>query len=62
MILSLPLVCVLVVDAAEQDIALPKVEAKADMEIAHAMESCAASRRHDGKEVPLEVISTLWAG
>ena len=62
-ILSLLLVCALSVDAAGQDIALPKVEAKAGMDVVQAMESRAASRRYDGREVPLEAISTiLWAG
>jgi len=42
---------------------LPKVSSKAGMDVVQAMESRAASRSYDGKEVPLKAISTiLWAG
>jgi len=51
------------VSAAGQDIVLPKVEAKAGMDIVQAIENRAASRQYDGREVPLNAISTiLWAG
>ena len=42
---------------------LSKVSSKAGMDVMQAMESRAASRSYDGKEVPLKAISTiLWAG
>lgn len=63
LILSLLFVCTFLVCVAEQDIVLSKVEAKAGMDVIEAMESRAASRRYDGREVPLKTISTiLWAG
>lgn len=62
-VLCLFLVCTLSVNAAEQSIALPKVEAKAGMDIVQAIETRTASRQYDGREVPLQAISTiLWAG
>ena len=49
--------------AAGQDIVLPKVEAKAGMDIVQAMESRSASRSFSKKAVPLKAISMiLWAG
>ncbi|MBW1891404.1 MAG: nitroreductase family protein [Deltaproteobacteria bacterium] len=48
---------------ADQDIALPKIEAKIGMDVLQAMESRSASRSFSGGEVPLKVISAiLWAG
>ena len=42
---------------------LSKVSSKAGMDVMQAMESRAASRSYDGKQVPLKAISTiLWAG
>jgi len=62
-IVCLLLACALPVYAAGQDIVLPKVEAKVGMDVVQAMESRAASRSYDGREVPLKAISMiLWAG
>ena len=47
----------------DQDITLPKIEAKIGMDVLQAMESRAASRSFSEREVSLKVISTiLWAG
>lgn len=63
LILSLLFVCTYFVCVAEQDIMFSKVEVKAGIDVLEAMENHAASRRYDGREVPLETISTiLWAG
>ncbi|MBU8849881.1 MAG: nitroreductase family protein [Desulfobacterales bacterium] len=49
--------------AGQQDIKLPKVKAKAGMDIIQAMETRAASRGFGATAVPMEAISTiLWAG
>jgi nitroreductase len=49
--------------AAQQDIKLPPVSAKIGMDLIQAMETRAAARGFDTKEVPIEAIATmLWAG